>query len=79
MPSLAPTPGWGDGHYRDGQGEVGASGTKDRRAIMAVSASCASRSEAEAGSPPTDPIPNAWRSSPYLLLLSFYVELYSLQ
>lgn len=34
--------------------------------------------EAKAGSPP-DPIPNAWRSSYYLLLLSFYVEMHSLQ
>lgn len=34
--------------------------------------------ETKAGSPPSDPVPNAWRSS-YYLLLSFYVDMYSLQ
>lgn len=61
------------GTNRDGEGEVGAADTKG------MLASWVSGAEAKVSSPPSDLILNAWRSSPYLLLLSFFLELYNLQ
>lgn len=78
LPGTGPRMGaWGAN--RNGQGEVGAADMKGRTTIMAVSASWVSRAEANVSSPPSDRIQNAWRSSPYLLLLSFFLGQYNLQ